>query len=471
MDYAIFALCKAVRQSSLLVGDSEAYSNSLSVLFCSSKFRLSLSNAIKAIPEGQGSACLRQFCSDIKESLEWMRFGDQSAGTGETGKSNSCISDSLLGHLRAELLGKVLSELYAIILDSITVTSGNSYSIGASLKSFIEIIRPSLGSLVTLRPDSSIEFSALVDGRMLSKSTRSDNVIICWILVLFLRLILSCRSLFQQAISLMPPDASKKMSGVIGDSVTVHCGRDWLEMTASTDEGFLSWILPPSVALLDVINSVSDICIQDSDVLCPPLVYILNVMALQRLADLNRLIKSSEYMLQWNQSMDQTKLKDDADLSSNHKRIRKWSKCVTKMRKEADGLTEFMLECLPSVAKDKKSASLFDDDINGTHIHGLHDNNVSNIPVGFLDEKSLTSTLWWIICKNVDIWCSYANKKHSKNFLTRIIQASLSCLVNNDCRFQEHDMSTTGRLKTGTSQMALEFLSNIIFYEQRVRYD
>ncbi|KAH6820286.1 hypothetical protein C2S53_014024 [Perilla frutescens var. hirtella] len=476
VDSAIFALCRAARQSSLLAGDSEAYSlagicssfsDSLSVLFCSSKFRLSFSNAIKAIPEGQGSACLRQLCSDIKESLEWMKIGDQFAGSGEMGNKNLCCY-SLHGDLRAELLGKVLCEAYTIILDSITVTSGNSVSIGASLKSFIEVMRPSLGRLVTIQPDSSIELTVLVDGRILSKSTGPDNMTMCWILVLFLRLIISCRSLFRQAISLMPPDASKKMSGVIGDSLTVHCGRDWLEMIGYAGDGFFSWILQPSVALLDVIHSVSDICIQDSVVLCPPLVYILNAAALQRLADLNRLLKSSEYMLQWNLAMDPAKLKDDIDLSSNRKRIRKWTKCVTKMRKEAAGLTEFMVECLPSVVKNKKSSSLFDDDIDDALIHGLHDNNMLNISVGFLGEKSLTSALWWIICKNVDLWCSHANKKHLKNFLTLIIRESLSCLDNYDCHFQEPGMSTIGCLKTGTAQqIALEFLSNIISYEQR----
>lgn len=471
MDSAIFALCRAVRQSSLLAGDSEgyssagfssSYSNSLSVLFCSSIFKLSLSNAIKAIPEGQGSVCLRLLCSDIKESLEWMTFGVQSAGTGETEKSNL---------YRTEVLGKVLSEAYAVILDSITITSGNSVSIGASLKSFIEVIRPSLGSLVTVLPDSAIEFTVLVGGRTLSKTSKLDSVAICWVLVLFLRLMLSCRSLFRQAISLMPPVSAKKMSGVLGDPLTIQCGRDWLNMTASADEGFLSWIAQPSVVLLDFINSVSDFCIQESVVLCPPLVYILNAMALQRLTDLNRLLKSSEYMLQWNQSMDQTELKDDADMSSNRKRIRKWTKSVTKMRKEATGLTEFVVECLPSVAKDKKSLSLFDDAKDDTQIHGLHDNNTPDISIGFLDEKSLAPTLWWMSCKNVDIWCPHANKKHLKNILTYIVQASLSYLVNNGCCSQEQDMTTTGHLKTGTaSRVAVEFLSNIIFYEQRVRY-
>lgn len=479
MDSSIFALCRAVRQSSLLVGDGEAYSpsgfcssysNSLSMLFCSSEFRLSLSNAIKTIPEGQASACLRQLCSDIKESLEWMKFGHQLAGLGEREKSNPHSCDSLQFHLRAELLGKVLCEAYVIILDSITVTSGNSYLVGVSLKNLIEILRPSLSGLVSLQPDRSIEFSVLVDGRTLSKSTGSDNVTICWILVLFFRLVLSCRSLFRQAISLMTPDASKKMSGVIGDSLTVHSGRDWLETTGSAGKGFLSWILQPSATLLNVIHSASDICIQDSVVLCSPLVYVLNVMALQRLADLNRLIKSSEYMLQWNQTWGQTKLKDDTDLSFYHKRIQKWTKYVTKMRKEAADLTKFMMEFLSSIAKDQKLSSSFDGEIDDTLIHGLHNNDALNFSVGSLDEKALPSALWWSICKNVDIWCSHATKKHSKNFLTLIIRASLSCVNNHDAHSGKHNISKSVHLKKVTAQqIALEFLSNTISYEQRVR--
>ncbi|KAI3446191.1 hypothetical protein Pfo_002856 [Paulownia fortunei] len=455
VDSSIFALCRAVRHSLSLVGDSEAYtpsssysfySNSLSMLFCSLEFRRSLSNAIKVIPEGQASGCIRQLSSDIKESLEWMKFGNQLAGLGKIEKSNPHSCDSLQFHLRVELLGKVLCEAYIIILDSITVTSGNSYLVGVSLKNLIEIVRPSLSSLVSPQSDSSKEFSVLVDGRTLSKSSGCDNVSMCWILVVFFRLVLSCRSLFRQSISLMPPDASKKMSGVIGDSFTVHSGRDWLEMTGSADKGFFSWILQPSATLLNVIHSVSDICMQDSVVLCPPLVYVLNTMALQRLVDLNRLIKSSEYMLQWNQTRGHNKLKDDADLSSYHKRIRKWRKCVTNLRKEAAGLTKCMTGFFSCIVKDQISTPSFDGGIDDTPIQGLHNNGALNFSVGSLDEKSLPSTLWWIICQNVDIWSSHAAKKDLKNFLTLLIRASFPFvrryMASRFCRILQKSVSS-----------------------------
>ncbi|GFP85951.1 hypothetical protein PHJA_000738900 [Phtheirospermum japonicum] len=450
VDYSIFALCRAVRHSLSHDGDGEAYnpssscsfcSSSLSMLFCSLEFRLSLSNAIKAIPEGQASACIRQLSSDIMESLEWMKSVHQFPDLDQTEKSNPHSCDSFQLRLRAELVGKVLCEAYVIILDSIAVTSGNSYLVGVSLKNLIESIRPILSSsLVSLQPDS-------------NKSSGCDNESMCWVLVVLFRLVLSCRSLFRQAISVMPPSASKKMSVVISDLFTTHSGRDWLNMTGSADKGFFSWIFQPSATLLEVIQSVSDICIQDSVVICSPLVYVLNAMALQRLVDLNKLIKSSEYMLQWNQNRSPSN--EDADC---RKRIKKWTKCVTKMRKEAEGLTKCMVSFFSSIAEDQISTP--------SHVSGIDD--ALNFSLGSLDEKSLPSALWCVSCQNVDIWCSHADKKDLKKFLALLIRVSLHSINDNDDHFRIHKMSKPGNLNKITAhQIALEFLSNTISFEQK----
>ncbi|KAL0384019.1 UNVERIFIED_CONTAM: hypothetical protein Sradi_2796200 [Sesamum radiatum] len=90
-----------------------------------------------------------------------------------------------------------------------------------------------------------------------------------------------------------------------------------------------------------------NICIQDSVVLCSSLVYLLNAMAIKRLVELHRLIQSSKHMLQRNQS--ETELKDDADLSSCRKRIRKWRKYVQELTEEAAGLTEFIMGVVSSI--------------------------------------------------------------------------------------------------------------------------
>ncbi|KAK4401477.1 hypothetical protein Sango_0888400 [Sesamum angolense] len=441
VDTSVFALCRAVRHSLSVVGSGEAYvpsclcssySNSLSMLLGSLQFRLSFSNAIKAIPEGQAAGCIRQLSSDIMESLEWMKCGHRLAGLGEMSKSYPHSSDSLQFHFREELLSKNL----------------------------IEIIRSSLSSLVSPQPDNCKELTVLVDGLILSKSTGCDNLSMCRILAVFFHLLLSCRSLFELLITLMPPAASRKMSGVIG--FTVQCGSDWLGMTGSAGKCFLSWIFQPSVSLLNVIHSVSDICIQDSVVLCSSLVYLLNAMALKRLVDLQRLIQSSKHMLQRNQS--ETELKDDADLSSCRKRIRKWRKYVQELTEEAAGLTEFIMGVVSSIVGNQISAPSFDAGIDDTLIRGLHTDDTLNFSIGSLDDSSLPSILWCIICEHVEFWCPHAAKKDLKNFLTLLIRASLSCINDLDGNFTMHNTSKPGHLNRVIHRIALEFLSNNMSY-------
>ncbi|KAL0334659.1 UNVERIFIED_CONTAM: hypothetical protein Sradi_4677800 [Sesamum radiatum] len=429
VDTSVFALCRAVRHSLSVVGSGEAYvpsclcssySNSLSMLLGSLQFRLSFSNAIKAIPEGQAAGCIRQLSSDIMESLEWMKCGHRLAGLGEMSKSYPHSSDSLQFHFREELLSKVLCEAYTIILDSITVTSGNSYLVGVSLKNLIEIIRSSLSSLVSPQPDNCKELTILVDGLILSKSTGCDNLSMCRILAVFFHLLLSCRSLFELLITLMPPAASKKMSGVIG--FTVQCGSDWLGMTGSAGKCFLSWIFQPSVSLLN----------------------------------------SSKHMLQRNQS--ETELKDDADLSSCRKRIRKWRKYVQELTEEAAGLTEFIMGVVSSIVGNQISAPSFDAGIDDTLIRGLHTDDTLNFSIGSLDDSSLPSMLWCIICEHVEFWCPHAAKKDLKNFLTLLIRASLSCINDLDGNFSMHNTSKPGHLNRVIHRIALEFLSNNMSY-------
>ncbi|KAL2455481.1 Nucleolar 27S pre-rRNA proCES [Forsythia ovata] len=474
---SIFALCRAVRHFVSLLGDNEehptsraysSYPNSLSMILCSPEFRLSLSNAVGSIPEGQASGCIRQLSSDIMESLQWMKVDCQLAGGDELTKSSPRSCDLLHFKLQAELLGRALSEVYTIIVDSITVSSGNSYLVGVSLRNLIEIFRPSLSCLVTIQPNNIKEFSNLFTRRTSKKRDGCENVSMCWILVFYFRLYLSCRSLLRQAISYMPPDASKRMSGEMGDSFLSHTGRDWLETTGSVDEGYFSWIARPSASLLNVIHSILDVYLQGASVVCPPLVFVLNAMAFQRLTDLNRLIKSSEYMLQWNRARGQQKLKDDAQFSSYHKKIKRWKRCLSDFREEAAGLTKIMMGLLLSMAKVHMPAPSFNDGIHGDKwIQTLLKNDTLNFAIGSIDEKLLPSTLWWSFCRTVDIWCSHATKKDLKKFLTLLIQAYLSCVSDHAGDYRKCNIDMPGHLKKATAHhIALEFLSNTISYEQ-----
>uniref|UniRef100_A0A5B7BNV3 Nucleolar 27S pre-rRNA processing Urb2/Npa2 C-terminal domain-containing protein n=1 Tax=Davidia involucrata TaxID=16924 RepID=A0A5B7BNV3_DAVIN len=483
----IFALCKVVRHMVLPDNDVvmnyskfiscktteyyESYAKSVGMLLCSQEFRLVIYNAIKSIPEGQASGCIRQLKADISESLEWMKVKFSSAAGNELGKLNRSSCSKLCFDLQAKLMGRGLSEMYTLILDSLTVTAGNSNLIGVSVKDLITIIRPSTSSLVVLQPDSVHEFLSTVTGRTFNKGTecKIDLPSTHWVLLFFFRLYMSCRSLYRQAISLVPPDTSRKMSGVMGDSLTAYSGRDWLEKTDWTDEGYFSWVVQPSASLLAIIQAVSDIYLQGIVADSSPLIYVLNAMALQRLVDLNRLIKSFEYLLQKNDCLVQKKLMDDAGLSLYRKRSRKWKRWVSDFRQEAAGLTNFMMGYLPLVAKDQLSISTSDDatykDISA---RSLCENDAWDFCVGAVNEKSLPPAFWWIICQNIDIWCIHAVKKKLKMFLLLLIQNSLPCVRSHLDDFGKYNTTAPGHLKEVTAyQISLELLRDTVLYEQR----
>ncbi|KAJ9551669.1 hypothetical protein OSB04_015714 [Centaurea solstitialis] len=89
---SVFALCKAIRQS--WRSYHEAWTKSLRSIICSPELRLSIHNAVKSIPEGQ------RFENSCQDS-----------------SSSSCF------RLKAEVLGSGLSEVYALVLDSVMVTT------------------------------------------------------------------------------------------------------------------------------------------------------------------------------------------------------------------------------------------------------------------------------------------------------------------------------------------------------------
>ena len=112
-------------------------------------------------------------------------------------------------------------------------------------------IRPSMSSLVALQLDGVNEFVSSVTERIFynrvaecKNDFRKLRASTHWISVLFFRLYMSCRSLYKQSISLVPPASTKKkMSAVMGDFYTAHTGRDWVEKADWTDPGYFSWIV------------------------------------------------------------------------------------------------------------------------------------------------------------------------------------------------------------------------------------
>ncbi|KVI04114.1 Nucleolar 27S pre-rRNA processing, Urb2/Npa2, C-terminal [Cynara cardunculus var. scolymus] len=461
---SVFALCKAIRCMVSSVRDIEAdhseswrsyhesWTKSLRLIICSPELRLSIHNAVKSIPEGQVSLSIRELATDLSKSLEWMK-GNSPLST-ESGLENSCEdgSSSSCFHLKAEVLGSGLSEVYALVLDSLMVTTGNSSLVGVSLNALMTVIRPSMSILITQPRDGVYEFLSVVFGRKFSNQVRckDETLPAHWLFLFFFRLYMSCRSSYRQAVSLAPPATSEKMSKEMRDSSTAYSGNDWLEKTEK-DKGYFSWIVKRPASLLLTIEAISGICSKESLSDLSPLTYVMNAMTLQRLVDLNRLINSFEFLLKRNEMIIAKANKEDGTYSKQNKRLRK---CLTKLAEEATGLTSFMMGHLSLLSKCQPNYPSAEDEWN--------------FAVAAIDKKSLPSAFWYIICQNIDIWSTHAAKKKLKMFLSLLLQNSLPHLGSNFKQFGELNANKAGGLKTVTPrEISLELLSNTMLYEEK----
>ncbi|KAF6165032.1 hypothetical protein GIB67_005121 [Kingdonia uniflora] len=464
----IFALCKAIRWFGFhdkgVETDYPGYLSSatcvksVTTLLCSQELRVAISKAIKAIPEGQVSGCIRQLKVDILESLEWMKVSQPNDRNEELGEPHLSF--------QAEIIGRTLSEIYTLILDNATVTAGNSIIVGNSIKEVMASIRPSLSILVRKQTDSVNELLFFITESK-SVSPIIENTA-SWIFLFFFRVYASCRSLYKQSMTLMPPDSSRKSSSAIGDLFTSYSGKDWMEMTYWKDEGYFHWITAPSDSLMSVIQSVSEICLRDSVIKCAPLVYVLHIMAFQRLTDLNRQIKASEFLHEKAVRLGELKLMDDSELHFCRKENKKLNKRITALRQEAMDLTSFVTGYLPLIVEKSNYISRFSSNDYKTSAGTTgQDDDSWDFGVCSASENSLPTAVWWMLCQNTDLWCIHSNEKTLNKFLSCLFQ-NLVSHIRNTKEVQKLKINEPENLRKVTlGQISLELLSNISFYEEK----
>ena len=304
----------------------------LRIVLCSHEFRLSIYNAIKFIPEEQVSGFIQLLTADVSESLVWMD-GDCSTNArtkpGELGSDNCSFP---CFKLKAEVLGRSLSELYSLILDSVTATTGNSTLVGVAVKDLIGEIRPNMQCLVGVQSDSVYSFMSTLTGRTITMEDECKHVCMStpWVVVFFFRLYMSSKSLNRQVLNLVPPDISRNLLRSMGDS--------WLVRTSKKDKGYFSWIVQPAASLPSTIKEVLRICNRNSSADYPSLIYVLITMTFQRLVDLNRLIKSNKYS-QCKKIKKQEQQVSDLIINNDEE--------VSNLMHEAQELTSFLVEYIP----------------------------------------------------------------------------------------------------------------------------
>lgn len=488
MSNTIFALCKALRLVLSTDGEDNdeasyirllpcvnslphsMFDKSVGLLLSSQEFKISFHNAIKSIPEGQASGCIRELAVDLSQSLEWMKENAVTDGKEKPKVRDGCV----LFDLQAEFLGRYLSELYTLVLDSLIVTMGNSNLLGPSIKDLMTILCPCISNLLGLQPESVSEFLLSVTGQTHENriaGARNNQLSSQWLVVIFFRLYMSCRSLYRQAISLMPPNTSKKMSAATGDSFTAYSGKDWMEKSEWISEGYFSWILQPSASVLDVIKFVSDLYLIHDVPNCSQLIFVLLAMALQRLVDLNRQIKSLDYLLQNSDNGVQLKLLDEADPSRSRKKHKKWKRHISLLRQEAAGLSDFVMEYIAQVTDRQAVASSVDNaSLTDNCTQEMHESSIWNLCICAIDEKSLPTAIWWIVSLNIDIWCAHATPKKLKMFLSVLICTALAHVPKSFLGVGKRSVNEAGDLKNvAICQLSTELLTDSIFYEHKVR--
>ncbi|CAN6485686.1 unnamed protein product [Victoria cruziana] len=473
----ILALCKSVRTNDM-VDDrflvdtgfgfpyyltSGAFTKAAITLLCSWELKVAISDAIKSMPEGQASTSVLDMKMDIEETLGWIKSG--SAGIDAKG---DCEIDVLCAYnklnLRAELSGRGLSELYANILDSLHVTTGSCISVGKSIRNLMKTIQHPLSVMVAVQSDSLKQFFLSVTGIPQSSATSfcktapGEQSSVSWIILFFIRLYASCRSLYRQLFCLMPPDLAKKASAEVGDPFTAFSGKELTERAEWMDAGYFSWITRPSISLLDFIQSISNFLSEED---CSSLVYVLHVICLERLDDLNRQINALKFLEEQRANLESVKSLHVGD-SEPHKVKKMWQKLNRLSKHEASGLTAFIMgyifpciESCPTVQREAEG------------LPAIHEWESWGFGVGSLNHQLLPIALWWLVCQNLDIWCIHASKKQLKKFLSLLLRLSLPCIFQFFNNFRVSFRETFSQPgKTTLHFISLELLNETVLYEQ-----
>lgn len=402
----------------------ERSAKSVEKLLSSQDLILAIHSAIKVIPEGQASGCIKSLTRDVSETMEWIKVSCSTSAREQDG-------------LVAAFLAGALSDIYSLILDSLTITTGNSNLVDLSMNNLVDLIGRFLTHLVSSDSDCIENFFSAVTGKCLDIMTTEKNretyrKSVRLFIVFFLRIYISSRSLYRQVTSLMPPKKTKMMAGIMGHSIAARCGSDWIKEKSWNDEGEFSLIGQPSASIVDIIKHISAIYLKDDSADCSLLVYILYGVALQRLVDLNRHIKSLDYVSQ---------ISDNQIHDTMLKR-------VSILKREGEELTDFLLgnNIIPGFA-----------DVGTFEMIDNTDQWV--IRVSGINGKCLPAVRLWVLSQHIDIWCPHAGKKKLKNFLSQLIGSSVPNV----------DRDSQGK-KIGLEQFSLGLLCDSVLYEHEVSH-
>lgn len=452
---SIFRLCDAVRafrsggldavhgSFSVASISSEECLESLTILLSSETLLDAICTSIKSMPQGQSSRCIEELATDLTETLKWMSGCSIEDDLNKLGEPS--IAKNSVFCQKAELLGRHLSEIYASVLDSITVTASNSTMVGKSVEMLLKAIQPNFSHLVRSESKNSSGFISSIMGKCISKKQHANLQKIPSfprIFDFFFRLYISCRSLHQQCIGLMPPDSATEATKSVGNPFISCSGKEWTNPTNILGKNYFALIVENSNPLLDVIESLSESFLRNCASFVP-IVYTFHVMALQRLNDLNRQIKAFQFLLE-----------DDA-CQLDKKYVGSTQLLKESCSLEAAQLTRFMMSYVKLLSSGENGP------FSRYEVSGSWDLSVCS-----LDEGSFPIATWRLLCGNIDIWSSHASKKDLKKFFSNLIRF---CFTQKRCSTDKENSGTQSSCRGVTlHSISVGVLCDTIIYDRKV---
>uniref|UniRef100_A0A0E0KA77 Nucleolar 27S pre-rRNA processing Urb2/Npa2 C-terminal domain-containing protein n=1 Tax=Oryza punctata TaxID=4537 RepID=A0A0E0KA77_ORYPU len=249
------------------------------------------------------------------------------------------------------------------------------------------------------------------------------------------------RSLYLQSIGLMPPDLAIEATELVGNSFVVCCGKEWTNSANILAEGYFAWIVQNSFPLFDVIEILTQSLSRNCSGFTL-LVFILHVMALQRLNDLNRQINAFDFLLE-----DDTNQFDKEN--SGGTELLKKSSCL-----EATQLTSFMMSYVRLLSSGE-TGSFWCYEINSSW----------DLSLCSLDEFSFPIATWRLLCENIDIWSPHASKKDLKNFFSNLIKFAF--VEKRSCKDVENSGSQSSHREITLHNVSVQLLCDTIIYDRK----
>jgi hypothetical protein len=418
---------------------------SLTTVLSSKTLMGAIHNSIKSMPEGQSSLCIDELTHSLTETLKWTKGRSFEDDVKDQGEYTSIGKKPIL-YQKAELLGRHLSELYTSVLESVTVTSSNSTLVGKSLGRLISAIQINFSYLVSNESNNLSKFISSVIGKPISKKQLANwqkIPSISWTFVIFFRLYISCRSLYQQCIGLMPPDIAAEATEFVGNPFIVCSGKKWSNPANFLGEGYFSWVVESSSSLVDVIESLSQYIPRS----CPsfaPVIYSFHLMILQRLSDLNRQIKAFDYFVE-----DDMQQLDKGD-TGNIQLLK--GACSL----EATRLTIFIMSYVRLLSSGEN------DPFGSYESSGSWDLSLCS-----LDKGSFPTATWRLLCDNIDIWSSHASKKDLRNFFSNLMRFSFVLKRSSTDKDVNNDTQSS-HIEINLHNISVGLLCDTIIYDQKV---